>query len=55
MKKLPPVQFSDLRRHCYPYPNDLGRDLDWCLQHELRLIRDYVRYAFEDYRARVAE
>lgn len=48
MKGLRKVAVADLRRFSYPYPNDLGRDLDWCLRKDLQLIRDYIRYAFED-------
>ena len=45
------VKRGEFRRYCYPYPNDLGRDLAWCLAKDIQLIRDYIRYAFDDQRA----
>lgn len=45
------VKRGDLRRYSYPYPNDFGKSLAWCLAYDIVLIRDFIRYAFEDQRA----
>lgn len=45
------VKRGEWWRYRYPYPNDMGRDLAWCLNNDLYLIACYIRYAFEDQRA----